>query len=270
MNYLLNTACPNRSNGFTLVEVITVVVILGIIATLGTGFIVNTMDAYKVAETRGKLVQRGRLTLEQMAREIRMSVPNSHRVSPSNRCLEFLPIVAATRYRSNIATSENNASAKNFINTMSFSLGRGSAQFALISSYSPTEVYSGSNPGVRATISSVGVEPITRVDFSANHRFLRESVIRRLYIADSPIRFCVLNGVLQRVSQYGISAAALTDTLPGGTVDIMAHDVDPNGNAFSLSPGSADRNALVNINLLFSQTSTSIDLSHQVLIRNGP
>lgn len=271
MNKGRHNTTPSASQlGFTLVEVIFVVVILGIVAAIGSSFVVSAVDSYRIADLRNKLVQRGRLTIEQMARELRMAVPNSVRISNTNRCVEFLPILAATRYKNAIPTAENSAPGKSVMNTMSYLMGTGVPKHVVIAAYFPEEIYSNADPAAQAAIGALGSEPYSQITLSGAHRFLRDSPTNRVYIAADPVRFCVLGGLLQRISAYGFDTSSLGEVLPAGTVDLMAHNVAADGLAFALAPGSEERNTSVLIRLLFSEGSTAIDLHHQVLLRNVP
>lgn len=262
--------CLRRNRGFTLVEIIFVLVILGIVATIGSSFVVSAVDSYRTAELRNKLVQRGRLALEQMSRELRTSVPNSVRVSASGRCVEFIPTVATAQYKGSLPTSGNSAAEKSTVQTVDFVLGFGSPQHVVIAPHNSGEIYVSANPGARIGLGTLGTEPYSSVPLSSNHRFLRESITRRLYLGANPVRFCVSSDLLQRFDNYGLDTGALTDAPPSGNLALMATGVEPNTIAFSLSPGSEDRNADVAINLLFNAGTTSIDLHQQVFIRNVP
>ncbi len=51
----------NRSErGFSLIELITVVVVLAVVATIGTGFIVSATESYRQTQARALLVNTGR------------------------------------------------------------------------------------------------------------------------------------------------------------------------------------------------------------------
>ena len=54
------------SQGFTLIEVITVIVILSIVAVLGTKFVVDSTKSYQTTQTRSRLVNTGRQAVERM------------------------------------------------------------------------------------------------------------------------------------------------------------------------------------------------------------
>src|SRR5687768_10975121 len=119
---------PRRHGGFTLVEMIFVVVILGIITSIGSSFVVSAVDSYRTAQVRNQLVQRGRLTLEQMSRELRMAIPNSVRVSASGLCAEFLPLVTAANYQSTLPDADNNRAPVSQISTGNFAFSSTNAE----------------------------------------------------------------------------------------------------------------------------------------------
>ena len=114
-------------SGFTLVELVTVLVILGIVSAIGSSFVISTTDSYNQVQERTKLTSRGRLAIEQMARQLRIAVPNSIRVSGTGNCVEFLPVVAGVRYINDVPDEENGMLSTSSITTFNFSLGLGSA-----------------------------------------------------------------------------------------------------------------------------------------------
>lgn len=260
----------SASAGFTLVEVVFVVVILGIVASIGSSFVVTAVDSYQTAQMRNQLVQRGRLTLEQMARELRMALPNAVRVSPGGRCIEFLPLVGAANYQGTVADQSNNMPAQSQVATGAFSLFGQTPRHLVIAPFSPADVFVSSSPAARVTIGTLGAGPYTSIPLASSHRFLRNSINRRLLLAADPVRFCIANGNLIRYANYGFSSAAVSETDPGGTSALMAHNVAANGTAFVLSPGSQDRNMIIRMRLIFRNGNASLDLNHQVLVRNVP
>jgi len=84
--------------GFTLIEMITVIVLLGIIAGILTPFIAKAMQAYTHSKARAELVARGRLALERLTREVRQAVPNSLSVLSAGTGIEFARSRAGGRY----------------------------------------------------------------------------------------------------------------------------------------------------------------------------
>ena len=261
---------PTKQSGFTLVEITFVVVILGIVAVIGSSFVVSALESYRTAQARNQLVQRGRLAMEQMARELRMALPNAVRVSAGGRCVEFMPVVAAANYQGVVADASNNITPQNQVATGAFGLYGANPQHVVISPFSPADVYTSATPAARVGLGALSSAPYSSIPFSGAHRFIRNSVNRRVYLAADPVRFCLSDGNLLRYSNYGFLTGALGDGNPGGSSALMSHDVQPNGTGFALSPASENRNMAVHMRLIFRSGTTSLDLSHQVLIRNVP
>lgn len=261
---------PFRSNrGFTLVEVIFVVVILSIVTVVGSGFVTTTLRAYRDSDARNLLVQRARLVMEQMSRQLRMAVPNSVRVSSTGNCIEFMPLVTASTYRTSVPDVANAAGATTSVATVAFVSGPGSAQHLVIAPFFPEEIYTFNSPAARAGVTAMGASPHTAVTLNGTHRFIRNSPHRRVFIGDNPLRFCVRDGQLWQDSGYGMTASLL-DSSPGGDSALMALGVTPAGQGFTVFPGSEVRRAGATISLHFTSDNNSIDLQQQVFIRNVP
>ena len=83
------------SNGFTLVELVTVIIVLGIVSVGISGFIRTGLDIYSDVTEREQLLGDSRFVVERLNRELRMAVPHSVRVgnNASNdvQSIEILP-----------------------------------------------------------------------------------------------------------------------------------------------------------------------------------
>lgn len=92
-----------RTCGFTLVEMIMVIVILGVISAALAVFIRSPVEGYIDAVRRAELVDVADTALRRMGRDLRRAVPNSARVTGAcggaNCYLEFLPTTSGGRYR---------------------------------------------------------------------------------------------------------------------------------------------------------------------------
>lgn len=259
-----------RHSGFTLVEIVTVLVILGIVAAIGSSFLITTVDSYRTTEARAKLVSRGRTAMEQMTRQLRLAAPNSVRVSASGNCLEFFPLVGGANYLTTLPDTENGVTPVGSINTAPIILDLGTPVHVMVGALSANDIYSNGSPAARVQVASLSGSPATTINLATPHRFIRNSINRRVYLADDPKRFCVTASSLVLYQGYPFDTSTLTDAAPGATPVIMALEVTASGNAFSLSPGSEDRNAAVNIALVFSGNNEAVELNQQVLVRNVP
>jgi MSHA biogenesis protein MshO len=89
----------SRAAGFTMIEMIIAMVILGIIgATFGV-FILPMVNSHYAVQHRAQLVDSAESALRRMARDIRLALPNSVRVTNAGGfTLELIPTVDGGRY----------------------------------------------------------------------------------------------------------------------------------------------------------------------------
>jgi len=96
----------SRARGFTLVEAIVVMVIIGIVAAMVAVFIRAPVMGYRDSVDRAEITDQADLALRRIARDIRLALPNSVRVSDNgaangsrpNSALEFLQTKSGARY----------------------------------------------------------------------------------------------------------------------------------------------------------------------------
>ena len=87
-----------RSRGFTLVELVMVIVITGVLAGALTIFLVPAVNSYFDTRRRADLTDLADTALRRMAKDIRSAVPNSVS-SVSASCIQLVPTIAGGRYR---------------------------------------------------------------------------------------------------------------------------------------------------------------------------
>jgi MSHA biogenesis protein MshO len=101
-------ASHNKSQaGFTLVEMIIVIVITGIIGGIVAMFITAPVQGYVDSARRAELTDIADTAIRRMTRDIRTAVPNSVRVvACGGTCLEYLPTRDGGRYRAELTSGE--------------------------------------------------------------------------------------------------------------------------------------------------------------------
>jgi len=88
-----------RQHGFTLVELILVIVLVGIIGGILTMMLAPAIQSYLLVGQRAALTDQAATALRTIALDVRRAVPNSLRLDNA-QCLELVPTKDGGRYRS--------------------------------------------------------------------------------------------------------------------------------------------------------------------------
>lgn len=252
------------SSGFTLIELIAVIVILSILATIGTGFVVKTTEAYQRTQTRALLVNTSRQALERMTRQLRIALPYSLRVTNSGSCLEFMPIAGGGNYFNPVPDNENQAPLTATIAASPVVINFGAAVHVAIGAMSAAELY-GTNADSRAGYSS------GNIILTAAKRWQRNSINKRYYLLDNPQAFCVVGNELRFYEGIGIADADVTVTNAHSIIARNVSVLNPSSpKPFLLEAGSENRNTQVKIEIIFSSGGESVTFGQGVFIRNVP
>ena len=250
-----------QQSGFTLIELVTVVVILAIVTTFGTGFIISTMESYTDTQDRSKLINRSRQAIEQTTRRIRGAAPNSIRITNGGNCLEFLPLASGGNYINPVPDTANGAPASNSIATAPHTIDFGTARYVLIGAQSPAEIYGG------AAIATLAANTPTLLTLSSNKTWLRNSPARRFFLTDDPQAICLSGNDLRHYTGY---ASPLSSTgTPGGSGTLMADNAS-SATPFAFEAGTETRGAVVVIDLIFTEGDQRVPIRQEVFVRNAP
>lgn len=288
-----------RAGGFSLVELIVVIVIAGIVAAMISSFIARPVQNAALVGSRAALSYAADTALRRMARELRTALPNSLRVpGGEGERLEFVPTRDVARYRGTPAGAHTNADNRLRFTTSddAFNVYAGNTALAtpgnlaagerlVIYSIPDLDPSSGSyqprvygdaanerNPGVASRASSAGA-PITltvtggeyRVDMPP-HRFLYRSPLQRIYLATTPVSYYCAGGALRRVAGYGWQ---LNQPQFAGQGDVLLDRL--NSCRFSYQAGSSERSALLTLELrLRDNNGQVLHLLRQVHLPNAP
>lgn len=261
-----------RMSGFTLVELVMVIVLLGIVATISVQFVVlSTQGAIDVGSRQQRALSSVVIS-EQVSRSLRAALPTSIRTTPDQNCIEWMPIVAASNYLSlPVGNTPDSFEAVPLPDQRSAS-GR-----VVVYGYG-RDVYDLTSPGPRpisppATMPS-GTAPVTvTFDGGATHRFSAQSPEKRFYIVGSPRAFCQQGRFLYRYKDYGINSTPASN-LPVSMPDreVLAANLQENSLQFGVTPPSLRRGAVVSFSMVLEDTGTgeTTNLSQEVQIRNVP
>jgi MSHA biogenesis protein MshO len=253
-----------KQSGFTLIELVITIVVLGVLMAGTAAYITNSTVAYTNVAQRDQLTSLGRVTIERVTRDLRQALPNSIRIQ--NNCIEFFPVKAGSVY----FDLPTGAPASSFT-AMSFSIPTGSnIKHVVVYPYNATALYAQANPGPLAGFASAAGAPTATVTLSANHQFAQPAPHRRFYLVEDPVSYCIVGTNLNRYENYGVSASQATP--PSGTAQLMAENIQTSdGGAvtpFTYIPGTLQRNGLVTLDFRFLIDGEWIRLSHEVQVRN--
>ena len=287
--------------GFTLFEMVLVVMISSIIAGMITSFIKRPMEGYRDMERRARLVDVAETALGRMARDVRASLPNSLRVSGDKRGLEILHIADGARYReepgTNPGTSQDHTAATDWLDfsgDTQFNLlgrlthldpnyGQALAAGTRLAIYNTsTNVYSdaatSANPGVitpsTTTITVNDDVDEDQITLSSAFEFPLRSPRQRVYLVETPVSYlCDLVGeTITRYDSYTINATQPTDPgtapLNAGASALVTNRVT--GCEFTYDPGTPSRAGLLTIALTLSESGEQVRLFQQVHVDNTP
>lgn len=258
---------PLRERGFTLVELITVIVILGVLALGTVGFISDSGRGLASTVARTELAGDARFLVERLSRDLRNALPGSLRVSGG--CLEFVPIVAASRY----VTLPVATPATSFRSVPVEPLPLPAA--VRVAVYADAAGYALASPGPvspPATVSAPDAANEVTVSFALPHAFPTHSPAARYFLITDPVSYCVTGGALYRYGGYGFVAtqpgvAALPAGMPGRS--LVAEAVTSTA-PFGLVGATLTRNAVVDLDLALTRDGDSVRLEHLVQVRNVP
>ena len=284
-----------KKNGFTLIELVSVIVILGVLATATTQYIIFGTEIYVQGNERQQVLTQSRFLIERLTRELRAAIPNSVRVDASNACLEFVPIKTSGAYRTNVGAATPPVApnaASTTLDVVSWDAQNSDENDRLyIYATSSPEVYDGTNQlndkfsrifSVAET--SANSAPRYTITFKRDasdtapspDRFATGSPITRYFTADRSVNYCfVANGELYdvyRFENFNYGPGQTVINSPSGV--LMAEGLTNNlavNPPFEFVDAALTRNSIVNLYLQFRANVTeNMFYNHEVHIPNVP
>lgn len=280
--------------GFSLVELVVVIVITGVIASVVGLFITGPIQGFLDQSRRAALVDSAQLALTRMGRDLRGALPNSIRIDGTNM-LELLATLDGDRYRVETPGTANDrldfTALDDAFNTFAPLSPSAGAPLAIGDSYRVTGAIAiyptqqlGADPYRDDVMTSFGAIDITVVNNGAKEyqvsltsapgapgaqRFPFDSPTRRVFLVQGPVTWLCSPPQLLRYSGYGVTAAQ--GVPPLDTSSVIVENVQ--SCAFQYSAGTAERNAVVSLALSLADPAVPnerIRLIRQIHVDNSP
>lgn len=262
--------------GFTLVELVVTIVIIGILSSVGGMFISRPIEGYIDLERRTELVDQAEISMLRMQRDIRAALPNSVRVSVDGKRLELLHVVDGGRYRHLLAADGSGdpldfTSADTGFDVLGglrhvADVAMGSDRvvvYNLTSTGSTANAYTGDNVAIVATGSTANA-----IFMNSATQFPFASPLQRFFIVDEAITYMVSNDQLTRHAGYTFNNVQHNPVPANG--DLVARYMVLADSRFAYDPGTAGRSGLVTLQLTLENSGERITLLHQVHVDNAP
>lgn len=281
-----------RARGFTLIEMIIVITITGIIASIVAVFMRVPVQGYADAARRAHLTDTADTTLRRIARDVQSALPNSLR--PNAACvantttlcgIELLPTLTGGRYRQDDACFSTGCTTLTSLGSVITANGEHSGRRVTIynlhnndgancSSLNPS-AWCGQN--VATIIASTDSSNNDQLNFAAT-TFApgTGSPSRSFFIVGGPVAYVCSNvgtigdngtGVLRRYENY---VAAGTPTLPpaGASGQLIARNVSACN--INYAPAVSGTDGLLQIYLEITEAGEAAGLYHEVHVDNAP
>ncbi|PSW09606.1 type IV prepilin, MshO [Photobacterium rosenbergii] len=230
------------SIGFTLMEMVISLVILGIIALAIGSYLQLGAEGYVSTVSRDRVQSQARFTLEKMTREIRHAAPNS--LATTGSCISFYPIHLAGFTLGDARTTnvelvptigdELDWQAITSNNKLALAVGLGNSAEYAAKPFKINRVTAG--PDGNNTV-------LVNVSAPLENR----SPANRAYAYGQPVSFCLEANVLRRNS--GNSSAVIAE-------QVLSFDVAVNGKGL-------ENNSMVHLGLIFQDSRTGENFSYE-------
>lgn len=254
----LQNNSKNKQKGFTLIELIIVVVLLGIVGVMGASFISEAFKGFFDTDVRVEIYEEGKSAMVRMEREIHIALPNGVRVNGDG--IEFGVIDENSMANVFGQYTETSPSGSTSITDRTAGLPLNT----LVSMYN-TEWAIFANGSRTYRVTSNGTNPMI-----LDRNIGPSSPYQRFYaVRPDAVSFTVVGTTLSR-STATVTAGANLGAF--GNAQPLAQDIVPSNGLpyFTYDPGTSSRNSLVSIHFAISRNGEIVNFHKEVQIRNVP
>lgn len=286
-----------KQSGFTLVEVIIVIAIMGIIGGLSTLIIGRSLDSYAALERRENMQTSIRLAVERISRELRNALPNSICVNNVGACINgagtqfyFIPVKDSGRYQDRpgvytapppiqrnrlpvapLARDRFDVLSTNPANPLD-AVGGVNGDWVAVYNINNVDIYNLPN-NIRKQINAIvpididgDANPDTiQIQFAGNESFANHSPTRRFHIIDD-------NQQVTLFSLVGNQLFRDTTVLNAPNIAVAPQLLMQNVQActFTFTAGTQQRAGLLRIDITVAEQGETIQVIHNAHVYNTP
>jgi len=297
-----------KQSGFTLVELVVVIIITGILSTFLVQFILLPVESYSKVAKRARMVDIANTVLQKITMDVRQALPNSVRVGDCNggtaNCIEFLRAPIGGRYRdytdsgdalgpgaddhvdmlvpfsateSNeiIRDTDKSAACSNDLPVLMVinntgNVGEDAWQMDNVAWVTSLDVGSGAPDDATESL-----RPAINFENPSNpgHKYVFQtgSSYQRFYLVDTPVKYIwdSSNNLVNRYRCYALDTSSTQDTIPTVTPDKLATQIS--NVTFSYQQGTVELPiGLLTISITVSEAGSpeKITLLQQIQIIN--
>ena len=278
----------NQQKGFTLIESIITIVIVGIVASIVSIIIGNYLENYDATSRRTMMQTSAQLAVERISREIRHALPNSICVYNGATCVStpqnkvyFVTVKDAGYYQDTTGNypsiskkalpitpvSDNEFDIISEIDEANLNAIE-DTDWVAVYNINNSSIYSGNNARKINTLTNIVPAPgeqIVRVQLDSNFSFPLHSPQRRVHIVEPHSTMFFLQGT---DLMWGKSADDFVNPATAAESHLLLQNVI--GLAFSFTPGSSQRSGLLHIDLTVEDEGEQIHIIHEAHVYNVP
>jgi len=258
-----------KQSGFTLIELVTVIVVLGVLAVGASSFLKFGAQIFVDASDRDKILSSARFVIERFPRELRGAVPNSVRVLPDG-CLEFTPIAHSFVYIDIPVSPDADTYTIDLVPTslpLAYLDGDFDNYFVVVYPLTADDVYKATNEKIYELSAVNFVSTPYQLIFSERVSFAKDSTTQRLFVMKNSVMYCHENDT--QLVRYTIEGHNDDGTINDSGVGVlMAEDIVVA--TFNASSVSHQRNGTVGIRFEFARNNEVIYFNNEVQVPNVP
>lgn len=293
----------NSQRGFSLIELLIVIILTGILAGILFMIIRGPLQAYVQVERRATLVDIVETALQRMTREIRLALPYSIRADTPGglTAVEFMRTLDGGRYRatganrlkfnqssgtfdvfnslvniSNIDTAVSASPSQECINSQAdclvvYNIGQPVSSITATSIGVSANVYLGASDSYSGNIAAVSAAAVNSLSFDNSDlswHFGLESPQQRFHIVDTPVSYVCNGSEIYRYSDYTITESQQAS--PGGNVNLLIDHVT--GCSIQFDKPTLTRFGLLTVRITVTDPDSgeSVSLLQQIHVTNVP